>query len=208
MTDYYIGKQMSTQEDFLNAPDGLVVRHQSLDERWKRAGDYWLLDDGSVKVKVSADRPERYFSILPDSGYGNEVYELPEGYSCNCGGVTENDVETIKPVEFVPLYPNPEGSDMKETPRGDVLREAEYLITGDRNVSYGSPTENFRNISQMWTTRLRHKMKPGEQITASEVADLMVLVKVARNIAQPKRDSYTDMAGYAACGYEAFLDEQ
>lgn len=94
------------------------------------------------------------------------------------------------------------------SPRAEILREAEELTTGDRNVTYGPPTENFENIGELWTTRLGHKLKDGETITASDVADLMVLLKIARNIAQPKRDNWVDAAAYAACGFECYEVEQ
>lgn len=95
----------------------------------------------------------------------------------------------------------------KNTPRESVLFEAAGLITGDRNVSYGTPTQNFTNIAEMWTTRLRHKLAPGEEITATEVGDLMILLKIARNVASVKRDTYVDLAGYAGCAYEASLGD-
>ena len=107
-------------------------------------------------------------------------------------------------VDSVNTSPQPE----EISERASVLREAESLITGDRNVSYGSPTQNFKNIAALWTTRYAHKLKDGEAFTGSDVADAMILLKVARNIAQPKRDNAVDLAGYAACGYEALLDEQ
>lgn len=91
-------------------------------------------------------------------------------------------------------------------PRVEVLEEAAGLIDGDRNVTYGTPTQNFTNIGELVTTRLKHKLKDGERITASDVADIQILVKVARNIAQTKRDNYVDIAGYAGCGWEAASD--
>lgn len=94
------------------------------------------------------------------------------------------------------------------TPRAEVLREAESLITGDRNETYGTPTENFTNIAELITTRFRHKLKDGETITATDVADIQILVKIARNIAQTKRDNFVDIAGYAACGYETTIDDK
>lgn len=92
--------------------------------------------------------------------------------------------------------------------RVEVLYEAARLIDGDRNVSYGTPTQNFTNIAEMWTTRFRHKLAPGEEFTATDVADAMILLKVARNIAQVKRDNFVDLAGYAGCGYEAHLADE
>lgn len=93
-------------------------------------------------------------------------------------------------------------------PRVEVLQEAAELIDGDRNLSYGTPTQNFTNIAEMWTTYLKHKLKDGETLAASDVADLMILLKIARNIASKKKDTYADAAGYAGCGYEAMLEEQ
>ena len=91
-------------------------------------------------------------------------------------------------------------------PRVEILEEAAGLIDGERNVTYGTPTQNFTNIGEMWTTRFRHKLKDGEEFNASDVADAMILLKVARNIAQKKRDNYVDLAGYAGCGWEAASD--
>jgi hypothetical protein len=88
------------------------------------------------------------------------------------------------------------------SPRAEILREAETLITGDRNVAYGPPTENLKNIGELWTVRLRHKLQDGETSLPSDVADFMILMKVARNVADTKRDSYVDIAGYAGCAWE------
>jgi hypothetical protein len=88
------------------------------------------------------------------------------------------------------------------TIRGELLDEAKLLIEGDRNKTYGSPTQNFQNTAELFTTLLRHKLKDGEVIQPHEVATLMIALKLARTIAEPKRDNFVDIAGYAACGYE------
>jgi uncharacterized protein DUF6378 len=93
-----------------------------------------------------------------------------------------------------------------EPPRVSVLNEAAGLITGDRNKAYGTPTQNFTNTAQIWTALLRHKLRDGEEILADEVAALMVGLKLARTVGQPKRDNWVDMAGYAGCGYEAAVE--
>jgi len=196
MTPWYVGRTFTNLSDFFETPIGTVIAHRSLpnSEYVKVAENEWhSMYNGNYEGKVDA----KYFELN-----GNRItrFVFDEG---KVGA----DVPVEGKEEFTPLYPNPEDSPMKETPRGDVLREAEHLITGDRNVTYGSPTQNFSNIGELWTTRIRHKLIPGERITAVDVADFQVLTKVARNVAQPKRDNFTDMAGYAACGYEAFLDE-
>lgn len=109
------------------------------------------------------------------------------------------------PVLTGALGPDDETHQDKESvsPRAAVLREAETLITGDRNKTYGEPTDNFKNIAGLWNIRFKHKLKDGERFTAAEVADFMILMKIARNIADNKRDNAVDIAGYAACGWEA-----
>lgn len=87
------------------------------------------------------------------------------------------------------------------TPRGEILLEAKELIEGDRNVSYGSPTQNFANTAALLNIQFGHKLS--EPFTAADVAVVMMQLKLARLIASPKRDTWVDIAGYAACGYEA-----
>lgn len=89
-----------------------------------------------------------------------------------------------------------------ETPRGEVLLEARELITGDRNETYGSPTQNFQNTADLLNIQFRHKLQPGMVFTPTDVAVMMMQLKLARLVAQPKRDNFVDIAGYAACGWE------
>lgn len=88
-----------------------------------------------------------------------------------------------------------------DSPRAKVLQEAESLITGDRNASYGTPTQNFQNTADLLNVQFGHKLKEG--FTATDVAMIMIQLKMARLIASPnKRDNWVDLAGYAACGFE------
>lgn len=75
-----------------------------------------------------------------------------------------------------------------------ILQEAERLIHGDRNKNYGHPRENFDDIATMFAAYLEMP------ITDIDVANLMILVKVARVKGSGyHRDSFTDIAGYAGC---------
>jgi hypothetical protein len=100
--------------------------------------------------------------------------------------------------------PTPSASGRK-SPRRELLEESADLIDGDRDVDYGSPTDNFQTIADLWNTRFAHLLKDGAKFTAADYADAMILVKVARNKTNAKRDSWADIAGYAGCGYEASL---
>lgn len=98
---------------------------------------------------------------------------------------------------------------MMTSPRADVLREAERLITGDRNNQYGPPTQDFDRTAKILNGMgLRVVTDEGDQIgvtdiEAHHVALIMAALKLSRLIWQPdKRDSWVDLAGYAACGFE------
>lgn len=80
--------------------------------------------------------------------------------------------------------------------REECLNEAIKITTTDRNVQYGDPEDNFMTIADLWSVYLE---KP---LTAVDVANLMVLFKIARNKANPKDDNWVDICGYAACGCE------
>lgn len=78
-----------------------------------------------------------------------------------------------------------------------ILEEAQKIIYGDREQTYGSPSKNLNMIADLWTTYLSGESKG--RLTAVDVCNMMVLLKMARLINQPThRDSIVDMAGYTA----------
>lgn len=80
--------------------------------------------------------------------------------------------------------------------RREILTDAAVCVCSDRNLMYGEPEDNFGVTAAMWSAYL------GDSVTAADVAAMMILFKVARiaTAEQPSRDSYVDIAGYAACG--------
>lgn len=85
--------------------------------------------------------------------------------------------------------------------RSDLLDEAKALIDGDRNASYGPPAADFERIAGMWSILF------GRTFSAHEVAMAMACLKLSRLVHSPaKRDNWTDLAGYAACGYECVAE--
>lgn len=86
--------------------------------------------------------------------------------------------------------------------REQLLEAAKQTVCHDRNDQYGKPEDNFYSISQMWTQYISAKLGPILEFDPSDVANMMILVKVARQAATPKDDNYVDIAGYAACGSE------
>ena len=83
------------------------------------------------------------------------------------------------------------------TIRERTLDEAKKCILGDREQDYGSPENNFTTIAKFWSSYL------DKEITAQQVADMMILMKISRiKNGGGTGDSYVDIAGYAACGNE------
>lgn len=81
--------------------------------------------------------------------------------------------------------------------RADVLLTAEELVNGDRNAQYGDPRQDFKRTAAMWGAYL------GVEVAPHDVAALMALLKVSRIRWSPtKKDSWVDLAGYAACGFD------
>lgn len=90
--------------------------------------------------------------------------------------------------------------------RSDLLDEAKILVTGDRNNAYGPPSQDFLRSADMMTA-LGFRAPDGGPIRAHHVAMLMALIKLSRLVWSPlRRDSWTDLAGYAACGFEAAVE--
>ncbi len=101
----------------------------------------------------------------------------------------------------------PKGAMPSPPVRAEVLDEAKNLTTGDRNKDYGDPLPNFQDTADLLTVQFRHKFKEGERFTPSDVAKIMVHVKMARMIKRNKRDNWVDIAGYAGLGAECDVRE-
>ena len=86
--------------------------------------------------------------------------------------------------------PNSQHSAISPT---NFLAEVAQLVEGDRQRDYDHPSVNFGRIAQMWSIYLKKK------VTSRDVAWLMVLMKVARDMGTPKRDNLLDAAGYVYC---------
>lgn len=89
------------------------------------------------------------------------------------------------------------------SPRVESLHEAARLISSERNVHYGPPSENFKRIADLWSVIL------GVRVSMEDVAMCMVALKMARYASKSgyQPDTWIDIAGYAGCGYEVGLVE-
>lgn len=87
--------------------------------------------------------------------------------------------------------------------RKETLEAAIKCVCGERQYQYGSPENNFHKIAGLWSVYL------GFPISASDVAMMMALLKIARiKTGTATEDSFVDLAGYAACGAEIAKNEE
>jgi len=80
--------------------------------------------------------------------------------------------------------------------RGEVLTAAIQIINGERQDTYGNPEDSFTVIADYWTIFLKSKLKLGVVLDMKDTALMMVLLKIAREQNQGKRDNLVDAAGY------------
>jgi hypothetical protein len=87
------------------------------------------------------------------------------------------------------------------TERGRLLADARKATEGERGRDYGTPAVNLgERTADLMDAYLRHRSSP---VDGRDVCILQILVKVARLIESPAhRDSWLDIAGYAASGWE------
>ena len=85
--------------------------------------------------------------------------------------------------------------------RVEVLNKAKEIIIGNREQQHGSPEDSFNLIAKFWSAYLDKDISP------MNVGDMMILLKIARcKTGGHKEDNYIDIAGYAACTAEIFLN--
>lgn len=87
----------------------------------------------------------------------------------------------------------------------NILHAAEKLVNGNRDRDYDSPYYNFKRITQLWNAYMQAK-EIDCKFTKGDVAALMILVKISRQIHKHKSDNLIDIAGYAQC-WELVEDE-
>lgn len=103
--------------------------------------------------------------------------------------------------------------------RRAILDAADACVNGQRATDYGTPEDNFARIARLWNTHLanigtRNLKTIGDELvdadeyltrgfTPTDVALMLAMVKMARLANDPShKDSWIDIAGYAACGAE------
>lgn len=141
------------------------------------------------------------------SGVGTvEFVDNGESYPYIVSGLPEGLEDIFRRDELTLL--EPEGSQIRVEILGDAsalesafaqvspeettLQEAQRLVYGDRNVSYGHPADDYGRTAKLWSAIL------DVEVTPAQAALCMVAVKISRECHAPQRDNRVDGAGYFA----------
>jgi hypothetical protein len=84
-----------------------------------------------------------------------------------------------------------------------ILGTANKVVTTERGGQHGGAEDSFQMIGHFWSVYLTNTNSqrgvPGINITPKDVAQMMVLLKIARNVhGALKDDDFVDQAGYTA----------
>lgn len=85
---------------------------------------------------------------------------------------------------------------MEEITNESILDEAKRLTSNARQKHYGHPKENFRRIADLWNAYLSNRIAKHDLISVDNVAWMMVLLKIARDLNSPTKDNLVDAIGY------------
>ena len=121
---------------------------------------------------------------------------------CSCGGARGGTpVADALPPEMRKIY---DAATTVPSVCAKTLQTALELTGGDRAKTHGDKRANHQNIADLWNAYLGFPV----QLTAYDVALMMVLLKVARTKSGSKNpDNYVDMAGYAGVAAECVIDD-
>jgi hypothetical protein len=101
----------------------------------------------------------------------------------------ENESWLLKPINKKTLRTAHKATEAPE----NIAEEADRLVNGDRNASYGHPLTDYECTAALWSAIIGHKVTPKQAILC------MIAVKLSRESRKHKRDNLVDICGYALC---------
>jgi hypothetical protein len=119
--------------------------------------------------------------------------------------IMESAMDEPRTTSVPPEHEDPYAA--TKSPRRRILDEAADTVDGPRNESYGGPEDSFKVIASLWAAYLeaiQYGQRGDYELAPHDVALMMALLKAARLAGSNggHRDSWVDLAGYAACGAE------
>jgi hypothetical protein len=81
-------------------------------------------------------------------------------------------------------------------PAPSVFEEAETIVNGDREQTYGHPAKNLHATALLWAAHIEAKYGIEVPLDCFDVAWMMANLKQARQMHMHKRDNLVDAIGY------------
>ena len=78
-----------------------------------------------------------------------------------------------------------------------AILEALRVVSSERRRDYDDPLPNHERIAQIWNVQIEPKLS--RDLSARDVALMMIGLKLAREAFTPKEDNIIDVIGYAQC---------
>ncbi len=141
-------------------------------------------------------------SVEPDRNTFNERVTLVDGtrfFATPVDGATLRCNGLLCIVDDTVPKGGPNAPELPQ-PALPILLQADALIHGDRARAYGNVHDNFGRWAKLCDA-------VGIDVTADELAMIMVLGKLARQANKKKRDNVVDAAGYLGL-YDELLGEK
>ena len=116
--------------------------------------------------------------------------------------LTPSEWEALLDEEKMPAQQEPKREPLESYERGrSIAEEALKIINGERQDKYGDPEDNFGNVADLWSAYLRALKPDMPPLTKDDIANMMVLFKMARIVGGMYcKDNDVDMLGYALLG--------
>lgn len=110
------------------------------------------------------------------------------------------------------VFSYPDGEQIKRPteyqPPSDenILEEADRLIGDSGQAGRGHPYDDFVRTARIFTSALDGYLKPGAEVQPWHIPLLMIGVKISRQVNNPTRRGWRNIAGYARTG--EMVDEE
>ncbi len=85
------------------------------------------------------------------------------------------------------------------SPLPNIIARALSAVEGQRREDYGHPADDLGRTAGYWSIYLSAALGVPVELTAEQVCDLMVLLKMSRLSHKHTEDSEVDIMGYLVC---------
>lgn len=137
---------------------------------------------------------QRQVDAAKDTGVPMNMDAHSSGVQFDAPKSTRAPVKRPKRLRMMADAPRDEADAPKS-----ILNEAQSIIYGDREKTYGAPDKNLKAIAGYWANHLHTRFGVYHDVTPEDVCIMMTLLKAARlGNDVTHRDSLVDAVGYLA----------